>query len=64
VKPEPELIKDAIIDFFDNNRKEKFTEGVKQEKEKFSWDKMTSSILEVYNRCKTPFSFPPRGEKL
>jgi D-inositol-3-phosphate glycosyltransferase len=64
VKPEPELIAEAIIDFYDNDRKEQFTEGVRQEKEKFSWDKMTGSIIEVYNRCQTPFSFPSRGEKL
>jgi glycosyltransferase involved in cell wall biosynthesis len=47
VKPEPGLIADAITDFYDNNRKEQFTEGVRQEKEKFSWEKMTSAILEV-----------------
>jgi glycosyltransferase involved in cell wall biosynthesis len=49
VKPEPEFITEAIIDYFENNRKEQFTEGVRQEKEKFSWEKMTSSILEVFN---------------
>jgi glycosyltransferase involved in cell wall biosynthesis len=49
VKPKPELIADALIDFFDNDRKDKFKEGVKQEKEKFSWDKMTAAIIEVYN---------------
>ncbi len=49
VKPEPEFITEAIIDYFGNNRKEKFAEGVRQEKEKFSWEKMTSSILEVFN---------------
>jgi glycosyltransferase involved in cell wall biosynthesis len=52
VKPESEAITAALIDYFDNSRKEQFTAGVKQEKEKFSWDKMTDSILEVYNRCK------------
>jgi glycosyltransferase involved in cell wall biosynthesis len=49
VKPEPELITEAIIDFFDGKRKEKFTEGVRLEKEKFSWDKMTKAIIEVYD---------------
>jgi glycosyltransferase involved in cell wall biosynthesis len=49
VKPKPELIAHALIDFFDNDRKDKFKEGVKQEKEKFSWDKMTAAIIEVYN---------------
>ena len=48
VKPDPQDIAEAIIDYFDNNRKDHFTEGVKQEKEKFSWDKMTASIIEVY----------------
>lgn len=49
VKPEPSPIAEAIIDFYDNNRKMNFTEGVRQEKAKFSWDKMTGSIIEVYN---------------
>lgn len=47
VKPDPESIAAAIIDFFKNNRKEEFTAGVKLEKEKFSWEKMTEAILEV-----------------
>ena len=51
VKPGPGFIADAILDYFDNNRKAIFTEGVKREKEKFSWDKMTASIIEVYNKC-------------
>ena len=48
VKPEPEEIAESMIDFFDNNRKAMFTEGVRAEKEKFSWDKMTASIKSVY----------------
>jgi D-inositol-3-phosphate glycosyltransferase len=55
VKPEPAFIADAMTDFFDNNRKEQFTEGVKKEKEKFTWDKMTAAIIEVYNKCQPPF---------
>ena len=54
VKPEPEFITEAMIDFFENNRMKQFTEGVKKEKEKFSWDKMTASIFEVYDRCLSP----------
>jgi glycosyltransferase involved in cell wall biosynthesis len=50
VKPERGPIADAIVDFFDNSRKELFTEGVRLEKEKFSWDKMTKAIGEVYQR--------------
>jgi len=54
VKPEPEFIAEAIIDYFDNNRKQVFIEGVRREKEKFSWDKMTAAIMEVYKKCKRP----------
>ncbi len=48
VKPDPQSIADSIVDFYDNNRKETFVDGVKQEKQKFTWDKMTQSIIEVY----------------
>jgi glycosyltransferase involved in cell wall biosynthesis len=48
VKPESQFITEALLDFFENNRKSLFTEGVKKEKEKFSWDKMTASIIAVY----------------
>lgn len=49
VKPKPEFISEAILDYFENDRQLIFTEGVKLEKDKFSWDKMTAAILEVYN---------------
>jgi D-inositol-3-phosphate glycosyltransferase len=50
VKPQPQEIANAIVDFFDNNRKESFVEGVRKEKEKFSWEKMTEAIREVYSQ--------------
>jgi D-inositol-3-phosphate glycosyltransferase len=51
VKPDPYEIATAINDYFENSRKELFTEGVKNEKKRFSWDKMTAAIIEVYNKC-------------
>ncbi|MDP4224224.1 MAG: glycosyltransferase [Bacteroidota bacterium] len=51
VKPDPEVIADAIVDYLDNNRKNTFTECVKKEKGKFTWDKMTDSVTEVFYRC-------------
>jgi glycosyltransferase involved in cell wall biosynthesis len=51
VKPDSESIAEAILDFFDNDKKALFTEGVKKEKDKFSWDKMTGALMEVYARC-------------
>ncbi len=50
VKPLPEFIAEAILDYFENSRQLIFTEGVKLEKDKFSWDKMTMAIVEVYKK--------------
>ena len=51
VQPEPEAIAEAIIDYFENKREKLFISGVRKEKEKFAWEKMTASIIEVYNKC-------------
>ena len=50
VKTEPKAITDAILDYFDNNRNKAFTEEVRKEKEKYSWNKMTAAIIEVYHK--------------
>lgn len=51
VPPLPGDIAEAIVDFFENKREAQFTEGVRSQKENFSWDKMTASIIKVYNQC-------------
>lgn len=51
VRPDPEVIADAIVDYLENNRKKSFTECVKKEKKKFTWNKMTDSVTEVFYRC-------------
>jgi D-inositol-3-phosphate glycosyltransferase len=51
VQPEPKTIADAIIDYFDNDRKNAFSECVRKEKEKFSWNKMTDAVTEVFYKC-------------
>ena len=48
VKPDASEITEVILDYFENDRKSFYAEGVKLEKERFSWDKMTASIIEVY----------------
>ena len=53
VRPDPEDVATAIFDYFSNNRKSQFTEYVKQEKSKFTWNNLVNSITEVY---KTPNS--------
>jgi len=52
VKPEPEYVAKAIYDYFSNNRKSLFTEGVKIERSRFTWNKLTNSIIGIYNRTK------------
>ncbi len=48
VRPEPEDVAEAILDYFSNKRQSHFTEGVKNERSRFTWDKLTASILKVY----------------
>ena len=50
VKPEPEAITDAIIDFFDNHREEQFAKAVDEEKEKYGWDRLTATVRELYHK--------------
>ena len=49
VKPDPVAIADALEDFFVNNRKENMVNAVKEEKAKFTWDKLTESIRKIYD---------------
>jgi len=50
VNCEPEEIADSILDFFVNSRNLYFVENIKDEKLKYSWSKMTESVIEVYNK--------------
>jgi D-inositol-3-phosphate glycosyltransferase len=52
VPPLPEAIADSIDDFFSNLRNQIFTDFVKEEKKRFSWDRMTASIIQVYRKIK------------
>ncbi len=47
VEPNSKLIADAIFTFFDKGQEQEFTKNVKEDKKRFSWDKMLQSIDEV-----------------
>jgi glycosyltransferase involved in cell wall biosynthesis len=68
VNPDPRSITDTIIDYFENNRKEEFTQGVKQEKAKFTWDKLIASITMIYNEIpgnqNIPLTLPLSRDRL
>ncbi len=45
-------VADALVDFYENNRSQEFIEGVKEEKKKYSWEKMIESINLLYQQTK------------
>lgn len=49
VNPDPGEIASALLDYFQNNRKEAFTDCVKEHRKNFLWDKMTATILDCYS---------------
>lgn len=50
VQPNEKDIANALIDFYDNKRAQKFIEGVKIEKQKYSWKIMTDQLLKLYQK--------------
>jgi glycosyltransferase involved in cell wall biosynthesis len=50
VKADPGEIAASITDFFDNQRENGFAEAIKKDKERFSWERMTLSLMEVYKQ--------------
>ncbi len=47
VEPTPQYIVDALVDFFENNRLNDFTEKVIENKKRFSWKAMTDGFLNI-----------------
>ena len=52
VEPRELDIADAILDFYINNRKADLTEGVKEDKKRFGWDRMINSIFSLVDDIK------------
>jgi D-inositol-3-phosphate glycosyltransferase len=53
VKTDPKAIIRAIVDYFDNHRNKEFTAEVRKEKEKYTWNKMTASITDVFHKIES-----------
>lgn len=49
VPPRSEDIRNALKDFFGNNREKAFSQNVIKEKERFKWERMTETIYELIN---------------
>jgi len=52
VNPGPEAIAEAILDFYNNERKDLYTSNVIAEKEKFSWGTMVETLQIVFDNIK------------
>ncbi len=52
VKIDPIDISNAIADFFINNKSQQFISGIKEEKQKYTWERMINTIKTVYNQTK------------
>jgi len=47
-KPNPTAVSNCLVDFFLNHKEERFIQGVKEEKSKYSWKKMIKNIKSLY----------------
>lgn len=50
VKPQVEDIRNAILDFLENDKKSFFIEGLESEKERFQWDKMSNTFYQIFEK--------------
>ena len=48
VEPNEKAVTEALIDFYQNNKAAVFTRGVREEKKKYSWDKMVKTVNDFY----------------
>ncbi len=52
VEPEIESIANALVDFYEKDRKVEFESNMMDEKKKFSWANMANAFLDVYTKAK------------
>ena len=49
VEPDAQSIADALLKFYKEKHEEEFTAGVRQEKRKYGWDRMTAAVLKAFS---------------
>lgn len=50
--PNEKEVAEALVDFYENNRSGEFINGVKEEKQKYTWQKMIDNIYNLYQQTK------------
>ena len=43
----PKQIADAVVDYYENNREEQFSNGIQRMRHKYSWERMEETILDM-----------------
>ena len=51
VEPDAQAISDALVNYFKEGKEKAFTAGVREEKQKYSWDRMTAAVLQAYGKA-------------
>ena len=52
VPPEAQAITDALIDYYNGERETAFTQALLEEKKKYTWNRMTTAVLQAAEKCK------------
>lgn len=52
VNPDAQDIADALVRYYKENKEKEFTAGVREEKRKYGWDRMTAAVLNSYSQIK------------
>ena len=52
VPPEAQAITDALLDYYNGQREAAFTQALLEEKKKYTWNRMTTAVLQAAEKCK------------
>ena len=50
VEPNAQSIANALIDYYKEGRETAFTNGVREEKQKYNWNRMTAAVLQAFDK--------------
>ena len=51
VEPDAQAISDALVNYYKENKEEAFTAGVREEKQKYGWNRMTAAVLQSFSQA-------------
>ncbi len=51
VEPDAQAISDALVNYYKEDKEAAFTQGVREEKQKYSWNRMTAAVLQAFGKA-------------